>query len=165
MAPARWRRCIRATGEGDVRIDPAAMMRIAAGFDKGAHGIRQLGLAQQNAVHAAAEDLAELPGVEADIGGVGAVDRRLDDDGRRAVARARRSALDEAAHVLGQARHVEGAVLHADIDVVGPGMRVLAALRVGQHVAAMAADVVDRLVCSSSSRARLIRLATTASVT
>ena len=45
----------------------------------------------------------------------------LDDHRRRAVARARRPAVDQPAHVLGEARHVEGAVLHADIDVVGPG--------------------------------------------
>ena len=44
------------------------------------------------------------------------------------------------------AGHVEGAVLHADIDVVGPGLGVLAALLVGQHVAGMRAVVVDRLV-------------------
>ena len=122
------------------------MVRIAAGFDKSAHGIRRLRLAQQDAVHAAAQDLAELPGVEVDIGGVDAVDRRFDDDGRGAVAGARRPAVDEAAHILGEARHVERAVLHPDIDVVGPGARVRAALRVGQHMPAMAADVVDRLV-------------------
>ena len=38
------------------------------------------------------------------------------------------------------------AVLHADIDVVGPGAGIVAALRVGQHVAAMRAVVVDRLI-------------------
>ena len=97
-------------------------------------------------MHAAPEDLAELPGVEADIGGIGAVDRRLDDDGRRAVTRARRAALDEPAHVFGEARHVERPVLHSDIDVIGPDVRVFAPLRVGQRVAAMAAGVIYRLV-------------------
>ena len=71
---------------GNGRVDAIAMVRIAAGFDKGADGIRRFGLTQQDPVHAAAEDLAELPGVEAHIGSVGAVDRRLDDDGRSTVA-------------------------------------------------------------------------------
>ena len=97
-------------------------------------------------MHAAPEDLAELPGVEADIRLIGAVHRRLDDDRRRAVSRAGRPAIDQAAHVLGQPGHVEGAVLHADIDVVGPGAGILATLRVGQHVAGVRAVVVDRLV-------------------
>ena len=121
-------------------------MRIAAGFDKGAHRVRRLGLAQQQAVDAAAEDLAKLPGVEADIGGVGAVDRRLDDDRRRAVTGAGRAALDQARHVFGEPGHVERAMLHPDIDVIGPGVGVVAPLRAGQHMPAMAADVVDRLV-------------------
>ena len=47
-------------------IDPGGLMGIAAAFDKGAHRSSRLGLAQQHAVHAAAEDLAELPRVEAD---------------------------------------------------------------------------------------------------
>ena len=55
-------------------------MGIAAAFDKGAHRSSRLGLAQQHAVRAAAEDLAQLPRVEADISRVGAVDRCLDDD-------------------------------------------------------------------------------------
>ena len=118
------------------------MMGIAAGFDKGAHRVRRLGLAHQDPVHTAAEDLAELPGVEADIGGVSAVDRRFDDDRRGTVARAGRAAIDETAHVLGEARHVEGAVLHPDIDVVGPTLCVLAPLGVSQRVSAMAADIV-----------------------
>src|SRR5437764_9991289 len=121
-------------------------MRVAAAFDKGAHGADRLGLAQQNALHAAAEDLAELPGIKPDIRLVDAVDRRLDNDGGRAVAGAGRAALDQALHVFGEPGHVEGAVLHADIDIIGPGAGVLAALRSGQHMPAMAADIIDRLV-------------------
>src|SRR5205823_15131490 len=121
-------------------------MRKAAAFDKGADRRCRFRLTQQHAMHAAAEDLAELPGIEADICGVGAVDRRLDDDRRRAVTRARRATLDEAAHIFSEARHVERPVLHSDIDVIGPDMRVFAPLRIGQHVAAMAAGVIDRLV-------------------
>jgi hypothetical protein len=128
------------------RIDCLEMMRVAAALDKGAHRAGILGLTQENAVHAAAEDLAELPGIEADIGGVGAVDRRFDDNCRGAVTRAGRAALDEALHVLAKPRHVEGAVLHADIDVVGPGAGIRAALRAGQHMAGMGADVIDCLV-------------------
>src|SRR5580704_5371409 len=96
-------------------------MRVAAALDKGAHRTGGLRLAQQHAVRATAEDLAELPSVETDVGGVGAVDRRLDDDSRGAMARAGRAALDQALQIFGEPRHVEGAVLHPDIDVVGPG--------------------------------------------
>src|SRR5690348_17236303 len=121
-------------------------MRIAAAFDKGADRRCRFRLAEQHAVHAAAEDLAELPCIEADIGSIGAVDRRLDDHRRRAMTRARRAALDEPAHIFGEPRHVERPVLHPDIYVIGPDMRVLAPLRIGQHVAAMTAGVIDRLI-------------------
>jgi hypothetical protein len=53
---------------------------------------------------------------------VDAVDRCLDDHRRRAMAGARRPAIDEAAQILGEPGHIECAVLHADIDVVGPGL-------------------------------------------
>src|SRR6266571_7576242 len=97
-------------------------------------------------MRAAPEDLAELPGVVADVGLVGAVDRGLDDDRRGAVARAGRAALDEALQIFGKPGHVEGAVLHPDIDVVGPGLGILAALGAAQHMAGMGAEVIDRLV-------------------
>ena len=58
------------------------------------------------------------------------------------------------AHVFGEPGHVERAVLHADIDVVGPGAGILAALRVGQHMAGMGADVIDRLVLRQAARSR-----------
>ena len=128
------------------RIMPGRLVRVAAGFDEGAHRVGGFRLAEQDAVHAAAEDLAELPGIEAHIRLVGAVHRRFDDHRGRAVAGAGRAAIDEAAHVFGEPGHVEGAVLHADIDVVGPGAGILDALRMGQHVAGMRAGVVDRLV-------------------
>jgi hypothetical protein len=79
-------------------------------------------------VHPATKDLAELPGVEAHIGSIGTVDRSLDDDGRRAVPRASWAVLDQTLHVFGKTRHVERAVLHPDVDIVGPGIRVLAPL-------------------------------------
>ena len=123
------------------------MVRIAARFDKGAHRVRPLGLAQQHPVHAAAEDLAELPGVEADVGGVGAVDRGLDDNRRGRVPGAGRPGLGQPGHVEGKPGHVERPVLHPDIDIVGPGAGVLAALGAGQHMPAMAAGVIDRLAC------------------
>ena len=136
------------TGEGRAGSTPAAVVRIPTRFDKGVHGVGRFRLAQQYAVHAAAEDLAELPGIEADISGVGSVDRRLDNDCGRAVPRAGRTALDQPRHVFGEPGHVEGAVLHADIDVVGPNLGVFAPLRAGQHMAAVAAGVVDRLILS-----------------
>src|ERR1700738_4517934 len=89
------------------RIDPGRLVRITAGFDKGADGVRRAGLAQQGAVPPATEDLAELPGVEAHIGGIGTVDRSLDDDGRRAVPRASWATIDKTLHVFGNTRHVE----------------------------------------------------------
>ena len=121
-------------------------MRIAAALDKGADRRGRLGLTQQHAMHAAAENLAELPRIEPDIRRVGAVDRRLDDDRRRAVAGARRAALDEPSHIFRETGHVEGAVLHPDIDVIGPDMRVFAPLRIGQHVTAVAAGVINCLI-------------------
>src|SRR6516165_3886096 len=122
------------------------MMRIPARFHKGANRFGRLGLAEQYPVHAAAKDLAELPGIEADIGGVGAINWRLDNDRRSPMPGARWPALHEPAHVRGKAGHVEGPVLHSDIDVVGPDMRVLASLLIGQHVAAVAAGIIDSLI-------------------
>src|SRR5260370_16825396 len=80
---------------------------------------------------------------------LGAIDRRSrgsPNSAGRWVAGIGRPAVDQAAHVFGQRRHVEGAMLHADIDVVGPGLGVLATLLVGQNVAGMRAVVVDRLI-------------------
>lgn len=121
------------------------MVGIAAGFDKGAGGVGGFGLAHQDPVHATAEDLAELPGIEADIGGVGAVHRGLDDDSRGAMPGAGRAAFSQPLHIFGEAGHVERAVLHPDIDIIGPGASVFAALCAGQHMPAVTADVVDRL--------------------
>ena len=87
-----------------------------------------------------------MPCIEADIVSIGAVDRGLDDDGWRAVPRAGRAPIDETAHVFGKTGHIERSVLHADINVVGPGVGVLLSLVVGQGMAAMAADVINRLV-------------------
>src|SRR5260370_28939464 len=97
-------------------------------------------------MRAASEDLAELPGVVAHIAFVGAVDRSFDDDRRGAVAGAGRAGLDEALQIFGKPGHVEGAVLHPDIDVIGPGAGVLAALGATQDMAGMGAEVIDRLV-------------------
>ncbi len=137
---------MRASGEGSAGIDALLVVRVAAAFDKGAHRTGGLGLAQQYTVHAAPEDLAELPGVVAHVCFVGAVDRRFDDDGRGAVARARRAGFDKAGQVFGKPGHVEGAVLHPDIDVVGPGAGIFAPLRAVQPIATMTAEIVDRLV-------------------
>jgi hypothetical protein len=131
---------------GQVRVGAFEVMRVAAALDKGAHCADRLRLAEQDPVHAPPEDLAEVPGIEADIGFVDAVDRRLDHHRGGAVARAGRPGLDQPLHVFGEPGHVEGAVLHADVDVVGPGARVLPALRAGQHMPRMAADIIDRLV-------------------
>src|SRR5689334_18950517 len=49
------------------RIDRFEVMRVTAALDKGAHRARCLGLAEQHAMRAAPEDLAELPGVVADV--------------------------------------------------------------------------------------------------
>ena len=97
-------------------------------------------------MHAAAEDLPELPGIEADVLRVGAVDRRLDDHrGVRWPERVGPPSTRPRRYSASPAMS-NAAVLHADIDVIGPGARIVLALRVGQHVAAMRADVVDRLI-------------------
>src|SRR3989441_4606441 len=97
-------------------------------------------------MHPAAADLAELPGVVAHISGADSIHRGLDDHTRRAMPRPCRPGIDHAAHVFGKAGHVEAAVLHADIHVVGPGPGIDAALRVGQHMAAVRTVVIDRLI-------------------
>jgi hypothetical protein len=122
------------------------MMRVAAGLDECPYRIRRLGLAQQDPMHAAAEDLTELPGIEPHIRFVGAVHRCLDDDRRRAMTGTRRAAIDHAAHVIGQASHVECAMFHADIHVVGPGTGIDATLGMGQYMAAVRAVIIDRLI-------------------
>src|SRR5204863_381907 len=61
-------------------------------------------------------------------------------------AGAGRAGLDHAPQICFEPGHVKGALLHADIDVIGPGAGILAALRAGQHMPAMGADVIDRLV-------------------
>ena len=97
-------------------------------------------------MHAAAKDLAELPGVVTHMRGVDSVYRRFDDHRRRAVPRSCRAGIDHAAHIVGKSGHVEAAVLHADIHVVGPGAGIDATLRTGQHMAAMWTVVIDRLI-------------------
>jgi len=96
-------------------------MRIAAAFDKRPRRAGALRLAQQYTMRAAAKNLAELPRVEADIRLVGAIDRRLDDDGRRAMTGACRSAIDQPLEILSEAGHVERAMFHADINIISPG--------------------------------------------
>ena len=97
-------------------------------------------------MHAAAENLAELPGVVTHMSGVDSVHRRFDDHRRRAVSRPGRPGVDEPTGIFGKAGHVESAVLHADIHVVGPGAGIDAALRMGQHVTAVRTVVVNRLI-------------------
>ena len=120
-------------------------MRVATRLHEGAYGTGGLGLAQKDAVHAARKDLAELPGREAHVRLIGPVDHGLDDDRRGPVSRLGGTSVDEALHVGGKARHVEGAVLHAHVDVVGPGVGVVLALFVGQDMPGVATGVVDRL--------------------
>ena len=64
-------------------------------------------------------------------------------------------AQDQAIYYLGaHTGHVEGAVLHPDIDVIGPGAGILAALGAAQHMPGMGAEVIDRLVlCQELDRA------------
>src|SRR5271167_3815461 len=97
-------------------------------------------------MHAAAENLPELPGAGADVVFVDAVDRRLDDYRGCAMAGAGRAALDKAARVRLEAGHIERPVLHAHIDVVGPVGSVLTALGKGEDVTAVSPVVIDRLI-------------------
>ena len=93
----------------------------------------------------ASQDLAKLPGIEANIRLVRAVDRSLHDHRRRAVTRSGRAAIHQPPHIRLEAGHIERPVLHPDIDVIGPGAGVVAPLLMGQHVAAMLAVVINRL--------------------
>ena len=128
---------------GHVGVDALGADGVAAGFHEGAHGFRRFGLAEDDAVHAAAEDLPELPGIVQHIGFRGAVDGRFHHHGGGTMAGAGGAAIDQAAHVGGEAGHVEGAVLHADVDIVGPGAGIDLALLVGEHVPGVVAGVVD----------------------
>ena len=127
-------------------IDAETVMGVARRRDKHAHRLRRLGLAQQKAMNAPSQDLTELPGVAADAGRVSPAHGRLDNDGWRSMARVGWPSLQETAQIFGQARHIKRTMFHADVDVVGPGMGVLAALRKAQHVTRVLADVVDGLV-------------------
>src|SRR6266850_439475 len=115
-APDRGCRRLRAAAaRADAElVDAKFVMREATSANELLHGVGRFRLAQQNAVHAACQDLAELPGVEGDGGAIDAVDRRLDDDGGGAMTGVGRPAIDQAAHVFGQRRHVEGAVLRSE---------------------------------------------------
>src|ERR1051325_5027159 len=88
-------------------VDASFVVREAAGADELLHGVGRFRLAEQDAMHAASQDLAELPGIVGHVRPVDAVDRRLDDHRGRAMARVGRPAIDHAAHVVGQALHVE----------------------------------------------------------
>ena len=112
-------------------IDADRVVGIAAGFHEGPHRIGVFGLAQQDAVHAPGQKLAELPGIVADMRRVDAVDRRLDDNCRRGMPRARLPCVHHAAHIFAKTGHIEGAVLHADIHVIGPGRGIGARLAHG----------------------------------
>ena len=128
------------------RIDALEVVRVARGFDEGADGSDGLGLAQEQAVDAATEELAHLPGVVADHLLRQAVDRDFHHDGRGAVAGFRGAALDQAAHVLLQPAEIEGAMLHADVDVVGPGLGVVLPGLEAQVMTGVVAHVVDGLI-------------------
>src|SRR5436309_1540085 len=60
----------------DVGIDADRVVWVAAGFDEGPHRVGGFRLAQQDAMRAAAEDLAKLPGVVTHMGGVDSIHRR-----------------------------------------------------------------------------------------
>ena len=62
------------------------------------------------------------------------------------MAAVRGPAVDESLHVFVEPVHVERSMFHADVDVVCPGFGVGCALVTREHVAGVAADVVDGLV-------------------
>src|SRR4051812_583955 len=55
-------------------VGPSLVVGKAAGTHELANGVRRLRLAEQDAMGAARQDLAELPGVEGNVGAVRAVD-------------------------------------------------------------------------------------------
>jgi hypothetical protein len=62
------------------------------------------------------------------------------------VAAARRPTVDQAPQILIQPGHIESPVLHAHVDIIGPGAGVEFALFIGENMAGVAAHVIDRLV-------------------
>ena len=102
-APDGRRRGLGADAAG-AALQPGAdadhVARVAARLHECAHRVRRLRLAQQDAVHAPRQDLPKLPGVVADHRLAAAVDRRLDDDGGRAVPARGRPAGDQSLHVV-----------------------------------------------------------------
>ena len=96
-------------------------------------------------MHPARQDLAKLPRVETHDLRRRALDRRFHDHRGRAMAAGCRPAVHQPLHVRGQPGHIERAVLHAHVDVIGPGCGVLAALYIRQHMARVVADIVQRL--------------------
>src|SRR5437867_1122182 len=96
-------------------------------------------------MHATGEDLPALPGVIAHDRLVGAFHGDFHHHRRRAVTAAGGATVHQAVHVRVQPGHVEGTVLHADVDVIGPGVGILPALLMGQDVPGMTTDIVNRL--------------------
>ena len=94
----------------------------------------------------AREDLAKLPTVEAHDLLINPFDWRFDDHRGRAMAAGGGTTVNQAAHVVVEPRHIKRAMLHADIDIVGPGVRIKFALLIGDDVASMAAGIIDRLI-------------------
>ncbi len=120
--------------------------RIATRLYKGAHRIGGFGLAEQNAMHPTRQDLAKLPGVKAHNIAADAFHRRFHNHRGHAMARARRPAIHQAAHIVIQPGHIKRAMLHAHVYIVGPGGGVGLALFIGEHMAGVPADVVDGLI-------------------
>ena len=135
--------CGRDLAAGPAPSAPEAELH---GLDEGFDGLRGLGVAQQQTVHAAGEQLAHLPRVRAhDVGG-GALDGQFDDHGGhrvgcRGVAMAGGKALHEAV----EPGQVEGTVLHANVDVICPGPRGGTACFEAEFGAGVAAGVEDGL--------------------
>ena len=122
------------------QADALLVVGVAAAFDVGGHCFRHLGVAQQEGMHAARQELLELPGIGVD--GVGAVpqDRQFDHDGRGRVARGRGPAVQQPLHEFVEGPDVEQAVLHVDANHVGPGAGRGLAAGIGEFRHARAED-------------------------
>ena len=94
----------------------------------------------------AREDLAKLPTIEAHDLRINPFDRCFNNHRGRAMAAGGRTAVNQTAHIIVKASHIKRAMLHANIDIVSPGVGIEFALFIGEDVASMAAGIIDRLI-------------------
>ena len=117
---------------------------------------RRFHFADQNAMRAGRQRLGDLPDIGAHRSAIKTPGRQGDKHHRRAVARRRRSAIDQTLHEVAQAIEAEAVILHFVIDGIAPGLGHALAFfigvrRTGRPIFSVSDDLVvfpqlDRLV-------------------